>query len=677
MKPFHLSLAAAAAAMIVATPALARPMTPEDVARIQSVGAIAVSDDGRVAYSTGGRPDILAGEANGSYVGRIAIASAPGEAVTYIPEGVSAGSLAFSPDGSMLGFTHRASGEDTAVWAIPVGGGAMRKIAGVEDANVSSFVWGSDNTVMMLVGSETDAQRDREADAGFDAIVYEEEAELNRVFRANVGRDMMDMAPVEIPVPGYVSELDVSENARYALVASAPTPNVDDSYVAKRINIIDLRSGQVSAVVETPGKVGDVEFSPDSRQLSMIAGVDENDPADTTLHLVDVASGDYRALNAGAAEAAVDAAWLDNGRLAAIIHTGVNSSLRIYNADGSVRSESSGDGLILTSVQTAGNRIVVTANSPEHPSELFSFSDGRFTRWTDSNPWLDEITFGEQSAYRYTARDGQTIEGVLIRPIGVADGTPAPLILDVHGGPEAHESNGWVTNYSGPGQVAAGKGYAVFLPNYRGSTAYGTAFSKQHQGNYTDPEFTDLVDAKRALVADRIADGDRTGITGGSYGGYASAWGATHDSAEYAASVMFVGISNQVSKFGTTDIPYEMFNVHSRQWPWDDWIGLLEVSPVYHVDKANTPILIMHGQEDTRVDPSQSFELYRSIKVRKPEVPLRMVLFPGEGHGNRQAAAQYDYNLRMMRWFDTYLMTGDRRAPVPPSRVTLPDSIFE
>ena len=116
-----------------------------------------------------------------------------------------------------------------------------------------------------------------------------------------------------------------------------------------------------------------------------------------------------------------------------------------------------------------------------------------------------------------------------------------------------------------PGQVAAGKGYAVFLPNYRGSTAYGTAFAKEHQGDYAGKEFDDLVDGKRALAAEGITDPLRTGITGGSYGGYASAWGATRYSEEYAASVMFVGISNNISKFGTTDIPNEMYLVHESQ----------------------------------------------------------------------------------------------------------------
>jgi dipeptidyl aminopeptidase/acylaminoacyl peptidase len=79
----------------------------------------------------------------------------------------------------------------------------------------------------------------------------------------------------------------------------------------------------------------------------------------------------------------------------------------------------------------------------------------------------------------------------------------------------------------------------------------------------------------------------------------------------------------------------------------------------------------VHGEEDTRVSPTQSYELYRHITVRKPETPVRLVLYPGEGHGNQKAAARYDYNVRMMRWFDTYLKTGDRDAPLPPPRPEL------
>ncbi|MDX1640209.1 MAG: prolyl oligopeptidase family serine peptidase, partial [Balneolaceae bacterium] len=96
-------------------------------------------------------------------------------------------------------------------------------------------------------------------------------------------------------------------------------------------------------------------------------------------------------------------------------------------------------------------------------------------------------------------------------------------------------------------------------------------------------------------------------------------------------------------------------------------------SPIYHVSNAQTPILIMHGAEDTRVHPSQSLELYRHLKVRKPDLPVRLVFYPGEGHGNRHASAKLDYSYRMLRWFDTYLMTGDASAEKPGWSAPVPE----
>lgn len=673
MNRLTLTTAALFASASITATAQARPMTPEDVAKIESVGAMAVSPDGtRIAYTTSSLPDVTEGEKNGGSTSDLSIATAPNVARQFLPDDISPGGVAFSPGGQMVTFLWSKDDEDRAVWGMPVDGGTYRKLAAVKDSDVRSYRFSPDGTtIYMLVGAAEDKQRSAQRKGGFNAWVYEEEFRPARMFAAKTG-EMVDEEPREIAVPGYVSAFDISADGRMGIIETTPSPLVDDSYTSKRVNIIDLaEGGAVLNVVATPGKLGDVEISPDGTQLSLIAGVDMNDPAATTLHLVDTATGEYRAINGGAAEAAVDTEWLADGRLAAVVHVGVQSLLRIYNPDGSVAEEHDPGDLILTSVEAAGDKIAFAANAPQHPTELFVWNNGAFERWTNHNEWLSDITFGEQRAYRYTATDGQEIEGVLILPVDrVAEGG-APTIMNVHGGPEAHDSNGWQTAYSKPGHVAAGKGYAVFLPNYRGSTAYGVDFSKQHQGRYTDPEFRDIVDAKNALAAAGITDPDRTGITGGSYGGYASAWGATYYSSEYAASVMFVGISDQISKFGTTDIPFEMYNVHSRAWPWDNWQKMLEVSPIYHTDKAQTPLLIMHGEDDTRVDPSQSMELYRFIKVRNPDLPLRLVFYPGEGHGNRQAASRYDYNLRMMEWFDTYLMTGDRGAEVPAPRPQL------
>jgi dipeptidyl aminopeptidase/acylaminoacyl peptidase len=257
------------------------------------------------------------------------------------------------------------------------------------------------------------------------------------------------------------------------------------------------------------------------------------------------------------------------------------------------------------------------------------------------------------------------IQGLLIRPLDYEEGTRVPLVMVVHGGPEAHYSNTWLTAYSLLGQMAAAKGYAVFYPNYRGSTGRGVEFSKTSQADPAGTEFDDLVDGVDHLIETGLVDADRVGVTGGSYGGYATGWMATRYSDRFAAGVMFVGISNKVSKVGTTDIPNEEFLVHARKRPWDDWQFFLERSPIYYADQSETPLLIMHGAEDPRVHPTQSMELYRHLKLRG-DAPVRLVFYPGEGHGNRNASARFDYTLRALRWFDHYLM-GPGGDPPPIS----------
>jgi len=234
--------------------------------------------------------------------------------------------------------------------------------------------------------------------------------------------------------------------------------------------------------------------------------------------------------------------------------------------------------------------------------------------------------------------------------------------MSVHGGPESHDKDGWITNYSRPGQMAAARGYAVFYPNYRGSTGKGVEYSKLGQNDYAGKEFDDLVDFKEHLVGMGLVDTKRVGITGGSYGGYASAWAATKLTKHFAASVMFVGVTNQLSKFGTTDISNEMNLVHARSYPWDKWQWYLERSPIYWAGQSETPLLIMHGKDDPRVHPAQSMEMYRYMKVQGKDV--RLVYYPGEGHGNRKVAAQYDYSLRLMRWMDNYLIDGNKDMPM-------------
>jgi dipeptidyl aminopeptidase/acylaminoacyl peptidase len=420
--------------------------------------------------------------------------------------------------------------------------------------------------------------------------------------------------------------------------------------------------------LNNPGKLGQLAWSPDGKMLAMISGADKHDPKEGRLFVHAVGRQGWTNLGTpfGHVESIAwqDSTWIHyqtslgvqvaRGRYA----VGIGRDDKIDFERAEVRAHHKG--LILGSISFAqapgGGPVAFVVHTPRHPPEVY-FLDGENEaprRLTDSNPWLKTMAFAKQEVVKYKARDGLELEGVLIRPLNEEKGKRYPLVLNVHGGPEAHYSNGWITNYNALGQIAAAKGTAVFYPNYRGSTGYGVEFSMKGQKEAGGKEFDDLIDGVDHLIKMGLVDEKKVGITGGSYGGYATAWGSTYYSHRFAAGVMFVGISDWISCAGTTDIPQEMFLVHHRKWLWDDWDYFAKASPLKYLDKAKTPLLIMHGKNDPRVNPGQSLELYRHLKVRN-QAPVRLVLYPGEGHGNRRAASRLDYNVRLLQWMEHYL----------------------
>ncbi|MCK4350789.1 MAG: S9 family peptidase, partial [Candidatus Krumholzibacteria bacterium] len=250
--------------------------------------------------------------------------------------------------------------------------------------------------------------------------------------------------------------------------------------------------------------------------------------------------------------------------------------------------------------------------------------------------------------------------------VGYTEGNRYPLIISVHGGPESHRSNVWLTSYFNPAQVLAGKGYAIFYPNYRASTGYGIEFALQGYEDAAGKEFDDLADAIDFLVEKGIADPERVGLGGGSYGGFAAAWFASYYTKKVKAVCMFVGISNLISKRSTTDIPWEELYVHSGTKLEKTWQRSLERSPIYWAHQSKTAVLIIGGTNDSRVHPSQSLEFYRRLKMNDHPA-VRLVRYPGEGHGNRKQPGRIDVLHRHLQWYDWYVK--DKKpldGPMPP-----------
>jgi dipeptidyl aminopeptidase/acylaminoacyl peptidase len=659
--------AAVVTAAFAAPAAAQQPLTIDDVFQLRSVGSAAISPDGdHVAFTVNVPRDITSGQENGARDTHLWLYRINGEARPFVTGDISVGEVAWRPGHGTITFRARRDGDDaTVLYEIDPAGGEARRLY-AHDESIGDYVWGPQGETLYFVAREdqpSNAFRSR----GFTAYAYEEDQVFSHVWRVNLADGEAGEATA-YELEGHASDIEISADGAHLAVALAPTPLIDDRYMARRWSVVSAADGSVISTVETEGKTGGVAFSPDGAHLAMIIGSDQNDPTAGTLAIADVETGDFTLIDVDAEQHIRDMAWGGEDSVLALAHVSVGSALVTYSITGEEEARQRWDSPVIHSIDRhpRSGELAVIYDSPNQPRTLATMTGptARMNRpdSLDLNPWLDDRQLGEQRAYSFTASDGVRVDGVLITPRGRAPDGGWPLIMTVHGGPEAHDSNGWLTSYSDPGHIAAGQGYAVFYPNYRGSTGRGQAFARQHQNDYAGREFDDLVDAIAALAEDGIVDPDRVGITGGSYGGYASMWGATALSEHFAASVAFVGISNQISKFNTTDIPNEAYLVHSLEWPWEDWTNLLERSPVYYAGQSRTPTLILHGEEDTRVHPSQSLEMYRSLKLRS-QAPVRLIYYPGEGHGNRMAAAQFDYAHRMMRWFDHYLMGEGGEPP--------------
>jgi dipeptidyl aminopeptidase/acylaminoacyl peptidase len=679
-----------------------RPMTPEDVARIQEVEDAVVSPDGgAVAYRLR-VPRVPFEDPDGEALVELWVIEGDEPPRPFVTGDVEVDEIAWTPDGGGISFlAEREDDENAALFVIPRDGGEARRIL-THPSGIDAYSWSPDGTRVAFLAKEEESDEAKELEeAGFDAEVFEEDWRWTRLWVASVdpaeagpeGSEDGGEGPRDLGLAGEVDSVQWcpagpgADGGDRLAVTVASDPSVDSGYMFTRIRIVDADSGEVVTRVDNPGKLDDVEWAPDCSHLSFISGRDIHDPAEGRLMIASGSDGTFEDILPDFPGHVLDIEWVDGDRLLFLGDEGVESRVYRIGRDGSGRTrlldagEEVWDSVEAAADSDGGLRLALVGESARHPAELFTADlapaappgteKGSLApeRRTDSNPWLAGIAFAEQETVTYEARDGLELQGLLIRPLERVDGERHPLILKVHGGPESHYRDGWLTSYSLPGQVAAGEGYAVFYPNYRGSTGRGVELSLLSQGKPAGAEFDDLVDAVDHLAATGLADPERVGITGGSYGGYASAWGATYYTERFAAAVMFVGISDKVSKLGTSDIPEELYLVHERKRLWEDWEHFLKASPIYYVERAETPILILGGTADTRVDPGQSLELFRHLKTLG-NAPVRLVRYPDEPHGNRRAASRYDYNLRMMRWFDHYLK-GDGGEP-PPWRVDYP-----
>lgn len=310
------------------------------------------------------------------------------------------------------------------------------------------------------------------------------------------------------------------------------------------------------------------------------------------------------------------------------------------------------------SADRRGDVVAAVVSTAYRPADVHAGPvGGSLTRITDTRPELDGVLWGRQERLAHEAVDGLPLDGLLVLPAGArqTDG-PFPLVTLVHGGPYSRHADRLALDWFPSAQWLATDGFAVFLPNPRGSQGRGHGFAAAVAGAVGVEEWSDVLTGVDLLVARGVADPGRLGIGGWSHGGFLAAW-AIGRTDRFRAAFVGAGISDWGMLVATGEAgPLEAALCGGAGW---DGVGPHRhdlLSPVSYASRVRTPVLVAHGEDDTNVPVSQAEHLHRAL--RHFGVPHEYVVYPREGHAISGRAAQLDLLHRTRAWFRRWLVEG-------------------
>lgn len=645
-----------------------RSLTPDDLFKIKNVNETIFSPDGKMIAYTLSVPRPLNEEPGSNYSNLFVYNIEEQENVGLLANQVTVSSIQWDSESERIYFLAKLGEQKSnQIYYVDADGGSPKLVTN-EISDVLAFKISPDGKNIAFVRLEEKSKgKQQMLSKGFDAEIYEEEFQHRNLYLMN----LKDKTVKQLTTASSVFEFEWSPDSKNIAASIADKNLVDDSYMFKRLYVIDTETALKYKLVDNPGKLTQFSFSPDGTKLAFVSASSVNDAVSGSLFICEVPNtkqfSQLRNYTEGFEGSVIMVKWKDDNTLLFSSEEGVDITLREQKIDQKQSRLIIDPGrVVFRNFDFINNMICFAGNTKSHPNELFLFNTetSEITKLTNHNNWLENVKLAKQEMIEYSAKDGLKIQGVLIYPLNYEQGKKYPLITYIHGGPEAAVQNGWETSYGSWGQFAAAKDYFVFMPNYRASSGRGVEFTMAGFGDLAGKEFEDVIDGIDFLIQKGFVDKNKVGIGGGSYGGYFSAWAATKYTDRFAASVVFVGISNQISKRNTTDIPYEDYYVHWGFWTHENEQLVWERSPVRYAHQSKTPTLILHGKEDPRVHPSQSLELYRALKLHG-KAPVRLVFYPGQGHGNSKNTSRYDFLVRTLEWFDYYLKSDYPKDRLP------------
>jgi dipeptidyl aminopeptidase/acylaminoacyl peptidase len=632
-------------------------LTPEASLNLRNVGDLQFSPDPSASLgASGGRLVFVVTEPTKG-TGRLRhiwIYDAPsGVARQFTFSAKSESAPRWSPDGKRLAFLSDRDESQQQIFLMSVNGGEGRAIT-KEKRSVKAFEWSPDGKTIAFLApdAKTEEEEKKEKDKD-DAKVVDKDDKHSRLW-------ILDVATGETRALTKANwsfdELAWLPAGDRVVVKGTDRPESDQ--YTERIFSVQVADGAMKELVKPLGPFGEMRVAPDGKTISYV-GPREDGPEPHDLMLLPVTAHAARNLTGASLDRLVqDYHWQKDGSVVLLAANGFSNLLVTYSADGARHDLAAAPGPAGSIALASGGEIAFVSQGATRPQEVWLWDQKSAPRQvTDLNDSWKAYSLIEPEFYKYKSFDGAEIEAALLKPrvsrsanleIGAPGKSRLPLIALIHGGPTGR----WGDSIETWGQLLTARGYAVFYPNIRGSVGYGEKFVESNRGDWGGGDFKDVMAGVDDLVKRGIADPDRLGIGGWSYGGYMAEWAITQTNV-FKAAVSGAGMANLISEFGTEDHPA------GDEWfygvPWEKPEGFLNSSPFVHLKNAKTPTLVLQGDADT-VDPlGQSQELYRGLK--RYGVETELVVYPREPHGFHEEKHLVDRLQRILAWYDRYLKT--------------------
>ena len=570
-------------------------------------------------------------------------------------------SPAWSPEGDFIAFLSLRRGiSGPQIFSIGKNGGEPHQLTNHETP-ISSFVWSPDGKRIAFLATEppSDLVKERnrkgEDEIVLDSFDTDDNAPLQRLWVLDLDKGITHLVPTgEV----HVTSVSWSPDGSTFLLTVTDDANLDYEWTRSRLVVVPVSGGKPVLYCSTRGKLVRPEWTPDGKGISFLgASANGSEQAPSNLFVCREVGGIPQNLTAGRRFTIQNYRWLPNSSSAVL--TIVERTSR-YLATFDLRSREIkrlSDASVVVSTELSlsrdGRNVACSLETPSKPPDLWTGLLGQtLHQVTHLNPRLEKLRYGEAQEVLWKARDGWEITGVLVKPLGYEKSKRYPMIVQVHGGPESADLNGFQIAWA---QLFAANGYLTFLPNYRGSIGRGVEYTIANHGDRGGKDFFDILDGIESMVSQGFADPDRLAIGGWSYGGFMSAWAITQTNM-FKASVVGVGITDWFSLMGMAPVPMWNAEAHFLAWPYDKPEEYWRFSPVLQVKKAKTPTLMLWGESDPFVPPAQGREFFRGLRYYG--VPSELVIYPREGHGLRERLHRKNAYARVLEWYGRYLKSN-------------------